>query len=202
METLPSLQAAAAHESEEADKIILQHACMAGGATLIVGIFPCTAGLDIAFAIPILYGMYTRINSTMNIAFTKHKVQSIAKMVGANVLGNIAAFVLAKIVVGICRWIPGVHLVAAGIDAGTNAVVMYICGKVYKMVIANLQGAGRELSPETIREEMEGIINDPGKMKELKREAKERMKGRKFKEYKGAAEEVKKSYEEDSDLKD
>lgn len=202
METLPSQQAVTAEELKEVDEIIILHACMAGGATLLVGLIPFTTGLDILFSVPILYGMYTRINKTMHIAFTKHKVQSIAKMVGANIIGNIAAFLLAKVLVGICRWIPLVHFGAAVVDVGTNAVIMYICGKVYKMAIANLQGAGRELSLDAIRAGMEDIIKDKEKMMELKKEAKERMKGRKFKEYKGAAKEAKMAYQDDPDLKD
>ena len=188
------------HESEETDKVIRQHACMAGGATLLFGVIPGTSLLDVASSIAILYGMYTRINTHMHVAFTKNKVQSIAKMVGANILGNLAGLVLARVGMAVLRFIPGVHLAAAVVDAGINASVIYICGIMYKNVIANLQGSGRTWTDEDVKGALRNAMADKSKIREYKKEAKQRLKGADYSAFKAAAKEMRESYENDPDL--
>lgn len=188
--------------SEKADAVIVQHACMAGGATLVVGMIPFTTGLDLVFSIPILYGMYTRINASLNVAFSKHKVQSVAKMVGANLLGNVAAFAIAKIVAGFGRLIPGAHFLAGAIDATTNGVIMYVAGKVYKQLMMNLSQSGRAYSDIDLTKEMVELLGDKKTIKAYAKEGRKALKGRDFGAFKDSALQQKSDYENDRDLQD
>lgn len=183
-----------------AEDVIVQHACMAGGATLIVGFFPATTGLDIVAMIPILYAMYIRINKVMNVAFSKHKVQSIAKMVGANIIGNLASILVAKVVFGIIRYVPAINILGGLGDASVNAIVMYIAGRVYQQIIQNLSQSGRKISEEELDQEMKAILNDKDKLKEFAKDGKAKMKGKNFADYKDDAQKAKDAYENDSEL--
>lgn len=181
-------------DASECEKIVIQHACIAGAGALIP--FPVASLIVIVGS---TYTMFIRIFAKLGITLKKNIGKTIVSYVTTCLIGNLGATVIASFLLPIAadllKWIPGVGTIASWLIGPLgNAVVVYVYGCVFLKALLILCKRGKEVSEESLKESIsETAKNSSDDIRETVKEAKNIFKDADFSAFKSQAEDV---YEE------
>ncbi|MCR4712917.1 MAG: hypothetical protein K5751_00895 [Treponemataceae bacterium] len=181
------------HNASDCEKIIIEHACIAGAGALIP--------LPVASVIVIVgstYSMFIRIFTKLGIKLKKNIGRTIVSYITTCLIGNLGAALLAfllPLAADLLKWIPGIGtLLAFLIGPVGNAVVVYVYGCIFLNAITILCKTGKEVSEENLKESISTTARDSSDdIKNSVKEARDMFKKTNFNEYKSQAENL---YEE------
>lgn len=178
------------HNASDCEKVIIEHACIAGAGALIP--FPIAS---VVVIIGSIYAMFIRIFKTLGINLKKNIGRTIVSYMTTCLIGNLGATVIAfllPIAADLLKWIPGIGtLLALIIGPVGNAVVAYVYGCVFLKAISILCKSGKEVSEETLKESIEETAKTSSEdIRKTTKEAKNIFKNTDFKSYKSQAEDI------------
>jgi len=172
---------------EGPEKDILTCCGVAGGAAFIPIPY-----VDLAVLIPTQLMMYVMINERLGVkTLSKDALKVVGSFAFSQIMGVLGVVVGSKIAGGLLKFIPVIGtLPGIALDAIANGAITYILGMTYLGAIQALTKSGTAINTDTIKEKMKEQLSDKEKMKDIYKEAIEKMKDINFKEYKGAAEDI------------
>ena len=181
------------HNASDCEKIIIEHACIAGAGALIP--FPVASVIVIVGS---TYSMFIRIFTKLGITLKKNIGKTIVSYITTCLIGNLGAALLAfllPIAADLLKWIPGIGtLLAFIIGPVGNAVVVYVYGCIFLNALSILCKTGKEVSEESLKESISTTAKDSADdIRNTVKEARDIFKNTNFKDYKSQAEDL---YEE------
>lgn len=173
-------------DAPESAKIIVQHCGIAGAC----GLFPIPYA-DLLILLPSQIVMYGRLNKQLGITLSDNTMHVIGKFMLSQIAGVIASIPVAfaaKVGAGLLKLIPGAGtMVGAFMDAGANAAVTYVLGIVYLKALVKAKASGK-VSEENLREALNNEMSDKDNIRDMYKDARNKVRGMDFKKYKDQAE--------------
>lgn len=165
------------------DDIIFQHACIAGAAGLVPIPFA-----DLAIMLPQQIVLYGRLNKEYGVTLSKDALKVVGSFMISQITGMVSVFgiaFVAKAMFSPFKAIPGIGtLVGVAADATTNAAVSWVLGVVYFIALERLAKKGGKVTAESLKTELAKEFADKGKIREIYREGRQRVKGVNFTKFK------------------
>jgi uncharacterized protein (DUF697 family) len=181
-------------KADQIDALIIKHSCVGGAA----GLVPVPLVDDL-----VMLGnqivMYRNINSVLGVSLAKDTLKVIGMFMLSQAAGLLAAFGIAVAGSILSKFLKA-SIVGAPIGMALNAVVnasiTYVLGIVYARALVKVVGSGKTPTAENLKEELKAQFADTDNLKKLYEEGKEKLKDKKFSDYKNDAEEAKKHAED------
>lgn len=178
------------HNASDCEKIIIEHACIAGAGALIP--FPIASVVVIVGS---TYSMLVRIFKKLGITLKKNIGRTIVSYMTTCLIGNLGASFLAFLVPiasDLLKWIPGIGtFLAFVIGPVGNAVVVYVYGCIFLNALSLLCKTGKDVSEENLKESISATAkNSADNIHNTVKEAREFFKKTNFKDYKSQAQDI------------
>lgn len=182
--------------ASECEKIIIEHACIAGAGGLIP--FPIASLVVIVCS---TYSMFVRIFAKLGIQLKNNIGKTIVSYMTTCLIGNLGAAViyfLVPIAADLIKTLPGIGTIIGWIAGPvSDAIVVYVYGYIFLKTITKICKSGKDISEESIKETIAETAKDSKiDIHNTVKEAKTVFKHTDFNEYKAKAETM---YEENKD---
>ena len=172
------------NSTNEAQKLIVRHSCIAGAIVLI----PIPIVGEVAIIVNQL-AMYRGINRLAGITFSQNVLKNLGKFLLSQVAGILGGMVTLFGIAAAVKFIPVANFLAGVAEAPVAGITNYICGIAYFEMLGGYikAGGGSFLSDEeTLRRMKEHSLSDDD-IRNLKSEAKEKMKDVDYASFKSEA---------------
>ncbi len=175
------------YKSEEAEKIIIRHSCVAGAAALI----PIPYA-DMAVCLPNQIALYGFLNKELGVSLSKELLKVIGGFMISQITGMISVFPFVfagKVAAGLLKFIPLAGSIGGFlIDGAINAGITYVLGIVYLKAMVNVLKAGKPINESSLKEALKAEFDDTEGIKNIYKEGKQKLKGKDFSAFRDDAE--------------